>query len=89
MLDIRSGSEVLYVGDHIYGDVLRSKKDLGWRTMLVVPELETELETLALHKVNISMQNIMVNGCDFILLILSGFILSTFYSPALSVLRAI
>lgn len=43
MLDVRSGSEVLYVGDHIYGDVLRSKKDLGWRTMLVVPELESEL----------------------------------------------
>jgi predicted HAD superfamily phosphohydrolase YqeG len=34
---------VLYVGDHIYGDILRSKKTLGWRTMLVVPELESEL----------------------------------------------
>ncbi len=32
------------MGDHIYGDILRSKKTLGWRTMLVVPELETELE---------------------------------------------
>jgi hypothetical protein len=30
--------------DHIYGDILRSKKSLGWRTMLVVPELEMELE---------------------------------------------
>lgn len=38
-----TGSEVLYVGDHIYGDILRSKKSLGWRTMLVVPELESEL----------------------------------------------
>ena len=27
--------QVLYVGDHIYGDILRSKKTLGWRTMLV------------------------------------------------------
>ena len=35
--------QVLYVGDHIYGDILRSKKTLGWRTMLVVPELESEL----------------------------------------------
>ena len=34
---------MLYVGDHVYGDVLQSKKTLGWRTMLVVPELETEL----------------------------------------------
>ncbi|CAL8468745.1 g8285 [Coccomyxa elongata] len=47
MLDISSGGEVLYVGDHIYGDILRSKKTLGWRTMLVVPELETELEIQA------------------------------------------
>jgi hypothetical protein len=39
--------QVLYVGDHIYGDILRSKKTLGWRTMLVVPELETELEIQA------------------------------------------
>ena len=31
------------MGDHIYGDILRSKKTLGWRTMLVVPELESEL----------------------------------------------
>lgn len=38
---------MLYVGDHIYGDILRSKKTLGWRTMLVVPELETELEIQA------------------------------------------
>ena len=40
---------MLYVGDHIYGDILRSKKTLGWRTMLVVPELETELEVQASH----------------------------------------
>jgi hypothetical protein len=26
MLGVRAGSEVLYVGDHIYGDILRSKK---------------------------------------------------------------
>ncbi|KAH9692980.1 cytosolic IMP-GMP specific 5-nucleotidase [Citrus sinensis] len=38
--------QVLYVGDHIYGDILRSKKVLGWRTMLVVPELEREVELL-------------------------------------------
>lgn len=46
MLGIKSGTEVLYVGDHIYGDILKSKKTLGWRTMLVVPELEPELEIL-------------------------------------------
>uniref|UniRef100_A0A7S1SJQ8 5'-nucleotidase n=1 Tax=Tetraselmis chuii TaxID=63592 RepID=A0A7S1SJQ8_9CHLO len=46
MLAVTSGSEVLYVGDHIYGDILRSKKTLGWRTMLVLPELESELRIL-------------------------------------------
>ncbi|GAV85950.1 5_nucleotid domain-containing protein [Cephalotus follicularis] len=46
LLSIESSSQVLYVGDHIYGDILRSKKVLGWRTMLVVPELERELELL-------------------------------------------
>jgi 5'-nucleotidase len=36
--------EVLYVGDHIYGDIVRSKKSSGWRTALVVQELQHELE---------------------------------------------
>lgn len=35
--------EVLYVGDHIYGDIVRSKKSSGWRTALIVQELEQEL----------------------------------------------
>ncbi|XP_022875857.1 5'-nucleotidase domain-containing protein 4-like isoform X1 [Olea europaea var. sylvestris] len=46
LLSIESSSQVLYVGDHIYGDILRSKKVLGWRTMLVVPELEREVALL-------------------------------------------
>eukprot|EP00850_Spirogloea_muscicola_P001297 SM000005S17094 [mRNA] locus=s5:81919:86587:+ [translate_table: standard] len=29
MLGIANGSQVLYVGDHIYGDILRSKKQMG------------------------------------------------------------
>ena len=37
------GRDVLYVGDHIYGDILKSKKTRGWRTFLVVPELQREL----------------------------------------------
>jgi hypothetical protein len=36
--------EVLYVGDHIYGDIVRSKKSSGWRTALIVQELHHELE---------------------------------------------
>ena len=34
---------VLYVGDHIYGDVLRAKKETAWRTMMVVQEMSEEL----------------------------------------------
>ena len=35
--------KVLYISDHIYSDLNMSKKWVGWRTMLVVPELQTEL----------------------------------------------
>ena len=38
-----TGNRVLYVGDHIYGDIVRSKKDSVWRTAMVIPELETEV----------------------------------------------
>lgn len=37
------GDQVLYVGDHIYGDILRSKKDSAWRTAMIIQELETEV----------------------------------------------
>jgi hypothetical protein len=36
--------EILYIGDHIYGDILRLKKDCAWRTALVVEELADEVE---------------------------------------------
>lgn len=38
------GDEILYIGDHIYGDILRLKKDCGWRTAMVIEELEKEVE---------------------------------------------
>lgn len=38
------GEQVLYVGDHIYGDILSSKLSSTWRTALVVRELEDELD---------------------------------------------
>jgi len=39
------GDNVLYVGDHIYGDILRLKKSHVWRTAMVVQELELENRT--------------------------------------------
>eukprot|EP00980_Cylindrotheca_fusiformis_P014606 scaffold3956_cov99-Cylindrotheca_fusiformis.AAC.3 len=47
MLGIRSGDEIMYVGDHLYADVLRSKRTLGWRSMFIMPELEDELRVFA------------------------------------------
>jgi HAD superfamily 5'-nucleotidase-like hydrolase len=38
-----ASDEVLYVGDHIYGDILRSKKDSSWRTAMIIQELEGEV----------------------------------------------
>ena len=40
---VAADKEVLYVGDHIFGDILKSKKVRGWRTFLVTPELAQEL----------------------------------------------
>jgi HAD superfamily 5'-nucleotidase-like hydrolase len=38
-----SGSDLLYVGDHVFADVMMSKSHLRWRTALIVRELENEL----------------------------------------------
>jgi HAD superfamily 5'-nucleotidase-like hydrolase len=40
-----SGDRVLFVGDHIYGDMLRSRKSSNWRTAMVLQELEHEVTT--------------------------------------------
>jgi HAD superfamily 5'-nucleotidase-like hydrolase len=42
-----SGEEILYVGDHIYGDVHVTKSVLRWRTALIIRELEEELRAVA------------------------------------------
>lgn len=41
-----SGSEILYLGDHIYGDVVSIKKTCSWRTALVLGDLESEINSL-------------------------------------------
>ena len=41
-----SGGDILYIGDHIYGDVVSIKKQCAWRTALVLADLEQELEEL-------------------------------------------
>ncbi|MCB9728219.1 MAG: HAD-IG family 5'-nucleotidase [Deltaproteobacteria bacterium] len=44
------GDDVLYVGDHIYGDILRSKMHTHWRTAMVVQEMERELTQVLEHR---------------------------------------
>ena len=39
----QKGDQILYCGDHIYGDIQRSKELFNWRTLLVVQELEEQL----------------------------------------------
>jgi len=39
-----AGPQIMYVGDHMFSDVIRGKRSLGWRTMLVVPELAHEVD---------------------------------------------
>ena len=41
-----SGSQILYVGDHVFADVRMSKASLRWRTALILRELEEELQAI-------------------------------------------
>jgi HAD superfamily 5'-nucleotidase-like hydrolase len=45
-----SGDEILYVGDHMFGDVHVSKRTLSWRTALVLRELEAEVSALEAYR---------------------------------------
>ncbi|SET99592.1 HAD-IG family 5'-nucleotidase [Stigmatella erecta] len=42
-----SGDEILYVGDHMFGDVHVTKNVLRWRTALILRELEDEVQAIA------------------------------------------
>jgi len=50
LIDAKS-DEILYIGDHLYGDILKSKKQKGWRTFLVVPEIQKEISFSAKNQV--------------------------------------
>jgi len=39
-----TGSDVIYVGDHLYADVIKCRKLCEWRTLLIIPELSHELD---------------------------------------------
>jgi len=41
-----SGAEILYLGDHLFGDVHVSKEMLRWRTGLILREMESEMQAV-------------------------------------------
>lgn len=54
------GDDILYIGDHIYGDILRLKKECNWRTAMVIEELEGEIENnQKAEPVNDEIENLM------------------------------
>jgi len=38
------GPDIIYVGDHLFADVIKCRKLCEWRTLLIVPELSHELQ---------------------------------------------
>lgn len=39
-----AGDGILFFGDHTYGDILKSKRTVGWRTAMIIRRLEEEIE---------------------------------------------
>ena len=52
-----NGDNILYVGDHLYGDILRSKKATAWRTAMIIPELEQELRKVTRYGADFARRN--------------------------------
>lgn len=44
------GENIIYYGDHTFGDILKSKQTCGWRTAMIIEELEKELKVIDSHK---------------------------------------
>jgi HAD superfamily 5'-nucleotidase-like hydrolase len=54
------GREILYLGDHIYGDVVSIKKRCDWRTALVLEDLSAEIANLqAAHSLQAEIDSLM------------------------------
>ena len=60
-----SGDEILYVGDHLFGDVHFSKALLRWRTALILRELETEVKSLQAFRADeVELERLMLRKTD-------------------------
>ena len=59
------GDEILYLGDHIYGDIVKLKKTCGWRTALVIEELDKEVDAYKSTKdISIEIDELMDQKID-------------------------
>jgi 5'-nucleotidase len=56
LINIR-GEEILYFGDHTHADILKSKKTSGWRTAMIIEELEREV--VSTEKVKLLMDELI------------------------------
>ena len=59
-----AGDRILYIGDHIYGDMLRAKKSSVWRTAMILQELEEELVQAERHKDQILKLETLERQCN-------------------------
>ncbi|MBF0443811.1 MAG: HAD-IG family 5'-nucleotidase [Oligoflexales bacterium] len=57
----QKGDEILYAGDHMLGDIIRSKELFNWRTLLIIEELKTELPRIESLKDNLEKVNSLIN----------------------------
>jgi 5'-nucleotidase len=59
-----TGSNVLYVGDHIYGDILRSKKESSWQTAMIIQEMDQEISAHEACHDDLSRQRVLEETRD-------------------------
>ena len=60
-----SGAEILYLGDHLFGDVHVSKEMLRWRTGLILREMESEVaDMVEAREVDAQLRDLMVRKTE-------------------------
>merc|ERR1712072_1629667 len=78
-------TEVLYIGDHIFADIIKSKKEVFWRTLLVLPEVAEEVKLVEQTRPLINrLQNLNFMKAE----IFRGLDLNTLEQPDTSALRS-
>jgi HAD superfamily 5'-nucleotidase-like hydrolase len=59
-----AGDRILYIGDHIYGDMLRAKKSSVWRTAMILQELEDELSEMDHRRTDLEKLETLERQCS-------------------------